>query len=104
MVLLEIALVFGLSIMINKYFGPTSKTGELLKMLERKVDNDRLRMVAEYVADFDRQLLENQLAEKDREIEVITSQKDREIKAITSQKDAEITALKAKLKENGIAY
>ena len=80
---------FGLSIMVKKYFGPTSKTEELLEMLEKTVDNDRLRMVAEFEADFERQLFERKLADKDAEL---------------SEKDAEIEALKAKLEEKGISY
>lgn len=95
---------FGLSIMVKKYFGPTSKTEELLIMLERNVENTRLRMVAEFEADFERQLFERKLSEKDAEIEAISSQKEAEIEAISSQKDAEIDALKAKLEANGIAY
>ena len=88
--------VFGLNIMVKKYFGPTSKSEELLEMLEKTVDNDRLRMVAEFELDFERQLFERKLADKDAEL----SERDAEI----SQKDAEIDALKAKLEENGIAY
>ena len=95
---------FGLSIMVKKYFGPTPKTEELLKMLEKNVENSRLRMVAEFEADFERQLFERKLAEKDAEIEAISSEKDAVIEAISSEKDAEINALKAKLEANGIAY
>lgn len=75
---------FGLSIMVTKYFGQTPKMDELLDMLERTAENDRLRMVAEYVDDFERQRLKRKLADKEREIEAINSRKDAEIEAINS--------------------
>ena len=112
---------FGLSIMIKKYFGPTTKTEELLEMLKENVENDRLRMVAEFEADFERQLFERKLADKEKEFEAINSQNEAMLSEkddmlsqmddmlsqkddLLSEKDEEIKALKAKLEANGISY
>lgn len=73
---------YGLSIMIRKYFGYSSKAKELLGMLEPEVNDSKLRIVAEFEADYERKAFEHELAEKDNEIK----------------------ALKAKLEENGISY
>ena len=85
-------------------------------MLGETVDNDRLRMVWEYVVDFERQLLLRKIAEegieavqKDPKFEIYFPKQALKIKlaekeALINEKDAEIDALKAKLKENGIDY
>jgi hypothetical protein len=73
---------YGLSIMVKKYFELTPKAEELLKMLEPEVNNSKLRIVAEFEADYERRAFEKALSEKDDEIKL----------------------LKAKLKENGISY
>ncbi len=87
---------YGLSIMIDKNIKNTHEKKELLKMLEPKVDNSKLRMVAEYEMDFQRRLHEEELAEKDE----VISEKDE----VISEKDDEIKVLKQKLRENGIKY
>ena len=79
----------------------------LLEMLEKIVGNDRLRMVAEFEADFERQLFERKLADKEKEFEAINSQNEAMLSEkddMLSQKDEEIKALKAKLEANGISY
>lgn len=55
-------------------------------MLEPEVTDSKLRIVAEFEADYERKAFELELAEKDKAL---------------AEKDNEIKFLKAKLKENG---
>jgi hypothetical protein len=91
---------YGISLMVKKYFKSTSKAEELLKMLEEKVNDSKLRIVAEFEEDYARQVYERKLAEKDKAL----AEKDEEIKVMLERKDDEIKVLKARLEENGISY
>lgn len=122
---------YGLSIMIKKYFGPSSKAEELLKMLEEIVDNPKLRIVAEFEEDYARQVYERKLAESESKLseselklaeselklseseskladnELKLAEKDKAIaenKTILAKKDDEIKVLRKILKDNGISY
>ena len=55
---------YGLSIMIKKYFKHTSKAKELLNMLEPEVTDSKLRIVAEFEADYERKAFEFELSER----------------------------------------
>jgi hypothetical protein len=91
---------YGISLMVKKYFKSTSKAEELLKMLEEKVNDSKLRLVAEFEEDYAIQVYERKLAEKDKAL----AEKDEEIKVMLERKDDEIKVLKARLEENGISY
>ena len=91
---------YGISLMVKKYFKSTSKAEELLKMLEEKVNDSKLRIVAEFEEDYARQVYERKLAEKDKAL----AEKDEEIRVMLERKDDEIKVLKARLEENGISY
>ncbi|MBE6499304.1 MAG: hypothetical protein E7Z80_01975 [Methanobrevibacter thaueri] len=101
---------YGLSIMIKKYFEHTSKGEELLNMLEPEVSDSKLRIVAEYELEYEREGFELKLKEKDNAIAEknnAIAEKDSTIaekeKSIAT-KNKEIEELKKKLKENGIKY
>ena len=87
---------YGISLMVKKYFNSTSKAEELLKMLEEKVNDSKLRIVAEFEEEYARQVFERKLAEKEKAI----SEMDSALHNI----EKENILLKAKLKENGISY
>lgn len=91
---------YGISLMVKKYFKSTPKAEELLEMLEEKVNDSKLRIVAEFEEDYARQVYERKLADKDK----IIADKDKKAKVMLEKKDDEIKVLKAKLKENGIKY
>ena len=108
---------YGISLMVKKYFNSTSKAEELLKMLEEKVNDSKLRIVAEFEEEYARQVFERKLAEKEKaisEMDSVLAEKDKAIsekeKAISEMDSAldkiekENILLKAKLKENGISY
>ena len=105
---------YGISLMVKKYFKSTSKAEELLKMLEEKVNDSKLRIVAEFEEDYARQVYERKLADRDKAIaekdkvlaekDIALAEKDEEIKVMLERKDDEIKVLKAKLEENGISY
>lgn len=122
---------YGISLMVKKYFKDTSKAEELLKMLEEKVDDSRLRIVAEFEEDYARQVYERKLAEKDKilsemdsaiaekdsaiaekdsilaEMDSVLAEKDSilaEKDSVLAEKERENEILKAKLEENGISY
>ena len=105
---------YGISLMVKKYFKSTSKAEELLKMLEEKVNDSKLRIVAEFEEDYARQVYERKLADMDKAIsdknkaladrDKALAEKDEEIKVMLERKDDEIKVLKARLEENGISY
>ena len=107
--------------MVKKYFKSTSKAEELLKMLEEKVNDSKLRIVAEFEEDYARQVYERKLADMNKDIankdkaladrdrtiadkDRAIADKDRETKIMLEKKDEEIKVLRAKLEENGISY
>ena len=83
-------------------------------MLEPEVNDSKLRIVAEFEADYERKAFEHELAEKDKTIskmekDISKMQKDfsennRKNKVMLEKKDNQIKVLKAKLEENGISY
>ena len=86
-------------------------------MLEEKVNDSKLRIVAEFEEEYARQVFERKLAEKEKaisEMDSVLAEKDKAIsekeKAISEMDSAldkiekENILLKAKLKENGISY
>ncbi|WP_405307298.1 hypothetical protein [Methanobrevibacter sp.] len=105
---------YGISLMVKKYFKSTAKAEELLKMLDEKVNDSKLRIVAEFEEDYARQVYERKLADRDKAIaekdkvlaekDKAIAEKDEEIKVMLERKDDEIKVLKAKLEENGISY
>ena len=105
---------YGISLMVKKYFKSTSKAEELLKMLEEKVNDSKLRIVAEFEEDYARQVYERKLADMDKAIsdknkaladrDKALAEKDEEIKVMLERKDDEIKVLKARLEETGISY
>lgn len=119
---------YGISLMVKKYFKSTSRAEELLKMLEEKVNDSKLRIVVEFEEDYARQVYERKLADLDKAIadkdrvladkdrvladkdkaiadkDKTIAEKDEEIKVMLEKKDDEIKVLKARLEENGISY
>lgn len=98
---------YGISLMVKKYFKSTSKAEELLEMLEEKVNDSKLRIVAEFEEDYARQVYERKLADMDKAIankDKALAKKDEQIKVMLEKKDDEIKVLRAKLEENGISY
>jgi uncharacterized protein (DUF3084 family) len=83
-------------------------------MLEEKVNDSKLRIVAEFEEDYARQVYERKLADMDKAIsdknkaladrDKALAEKDEEIKVMLERKDDEIKVLKARLEENGISY
>jgi len=101
---------YGISLMVKKYFKSTPKAEELLKMLEEKVNDSKLRIVAEFEEDYARQVFERKLAEKENALAKMDSA-IAEMDSAIAQKDSaiaemkrEIQLLKAKLEENGISF
>ena len=112
---------YGISLMVKKYFKSTSKAEELLEMLDEKVNDSKLRIVAEFEEDYARQVYERKLADMDKAIadkdkaladrdkaiankDKALAKKDEQIKVMLEKKDDEIKVLRAKLEENGISY
>jgi len=87
-------IVFGLSIMIRKYFGLTEKGKELLKLIEPEIDKSRLKDVIDFEVDYVKKSYEKELADMGDAL----AEKDIAI----ANKDDEICRLMDKLKENGI--
>lgn len=108
---------YGISLMVKKYFKSTPKAEELLKMLEQKVNNSKLRIVADFEDDYARQVYERKIAEKEKilakQIKAIAEMDEAiaEKNNALAEKDSALTKielennlLKAKLEENGISY
>ena len=115
---------YGISLMIKKYFRSTRKAEELLKMLEEKVNDSKLRIVAEFEEDYARQVYERKLAENKEAIAKLDSKLSKLDSALAEKSNAlaekdsalaekdsalaeieeENKFLKAKLEEYGISY
>ena len=115
---------YGISLMIKKYFKSTRKAEELLKMLEEKVNDSKLRIVAEFEEDYARQVYERKLAENKEAIAKLDSELTKLDSDLTEKSNAlaemdsalaeksnalaeieeENKFLKAKLEEYGISY